>query len=182
MIREPEFRDRYRRTVRILLVEDDPQFADLVQTQLRRMPGVESRLEVCATLAEASERLAGGTFDLIVTDLNLPDSAGPLDAAATNKALGLEVPPDRKAMAGYGSLADVLATLEAALAGRDYLVGDRFSAADVYVGSHIGWGMIFGTIEKRPAFERYFARLGSRPAAIRAREIDEALMPKDQPG
>ena len=108
--------------------------------------------------------------------------AGPLEAAATNKALGFEVPPERRAMAGYGSLADVLATLEAALAGRDYLVGDRFSAADVYVGSHIGWGMIFGTIEKRPAFERYFARLGSRPAAIRAREIDEALMPKDQPG
>jgi glutathione S-transferase len=85
-------------------------------------------------------------------------------------------------MAGYGSLADVVSTLEAALARREYLVGDRFSAADVYVGSHIGWGMIFGTLEKRPAFERYFERLSSRPALIRAREIDEALMPKqDRP-
>ena len=46
-------------------------------------------------------------------------AAGPLEAAATNKALGLEVPPDRKAMAGYGSLADVLSTLEGALSGRD---------------------------------------------------------------
>jgi glutathione S-transferase len=81
-------------------------------------------------------------------------------------------------MAGYGSLADVLSTLESTLSGREYLVGDRFSAADVYVGSHVGWGMIFGTFEKRPAFERYFERLSSRPAAIRAREIDEALMPK----
>jgi glutathione S-transferase len=39
--------------------------------------------------------------------------------------------------------------------------------------------MSFGTLEKRPAFERYFERLSSRPAAIRAAEIDDALMPKD---
>ena len=91
MIREPGFRDRYRRTVRILLVEDDPQFADLVQTQLRRMPGVDSRLEVCGTLAEARARLAGGAFDLVVTDLNLPDSAGPATAEALSRAVELPV-------------------------------------------------------------------------------------------
>jgi glutathione S-transferase len=78
-------------------------------------------------------------------------------------------------MAGYGSLADVMAALEGALEGREYLVGERFSAADVYVGSHIGWGMAFGTLDKRPAFERYFERLAARPAAVRAREIDDAL-------
>jgi glutathione S-transferase len=108
-------------------------------------------------------------------------AAGPLEAAATNKALGLEVPPERKAMAGYGSLADVLATLEAALIDRDYLVGDRFTAADLYVGSHLGWGMAFGTLDRRPAFERYHARLAARPAAIRAREIDDALTAGNQP-
>ena len=102
-------------------------------------------------------------------------AAGPLEAAATNRALGFEVPPERKVMAGYGSLADVVAALEGALDGREYLVGERFSAADVFVGSHIGWGMRFGTIDKRPAFERYFERLAARPAAVRAREIDEAL-------
>jgi glutathione S-transferase len=102
-------------------------------------------------------------------------AAGPLDAAVTNRALGFEVPPDRKVMAGYGSLADVMAALEGALEGREYLVGERFSAADVYVGSHIGWGMAFGTLEKRPAFERYFERLAARPGAVRAREIDDAL-------
>jgi glutathione S-transferase len=101
-------------------------------------------------------------------------AAGPLDAAATNRALGFEVPPERKVMAGYGSLADVMAALEGALEGREYLVGERFSAADVYVGSHIGWGMAFGTLDKRPAFERYFERLAARPAAVRAREIDDA--------
>jgi glutathione S-transferase len=103
-------------------------------------------------------------------------AAGPVEAAASNKALGLEVPADRKGMVGYGSLADVISVLEAALSGQEYLVGDRFTAADVYVGSHIGWGMSFGAIEKRPAFERYFERIGTRPAAVRAREIDDALI------
>ena len=103
-------------------------------------------------------------------------AAGPLAAATCNQAFGLEVPAERKGMAGYGSLADVLAGLEAALAGREYLVGERFTAADVYVGSQVGWGMSFGTIEQRPAFERYFARLSARPAALRARAIDDALV------
>jgi glutathione S-transferase len=79
-------------------------------------------------------------------------------------------------MMGYGSLADVISALETALSGRDYLVGDRFTAADVYVGAHIGWGMSFGTIEKRPAFERYAQRISARAAAVRAREIDDALL------
>jgi glutathione S-transferase len=103
-------------------------------------------------------------------------AAGPLEAAASNKALGLEVPAERKAMVGYGSLADVMSVLEAAVSGRDYLVGDRFSAADAYVGSHIGWGMEFGTVDKRPAFQRYFERISTRPAAVRAWEIDDALV------
>ena len=102
-------------------------------------------------------------------------AAGPLEAATTIRALGAEVPAERKAMVGFGSLADVLSTLEAAVSGREYLVGDRFTAADVYVGSHIGWGMSFSAIERRPAFERYFERISARPAAVRARQIDDAL-------
>jgi glutathione S-transferase len=104
-------------------------------------------------------------------------AAGPLEAAATNKSLGVEVPAERKGMVGYGNLAEVAAVLEAAVADRDYLVGNRFSATDVYVGSHLGWGMQFGTLDKRPAFERYVARLRSRPAALRAAQIDDALLP-----
>jgi glutathione S-transferase len=108
-------------------------------------------------------------------------AAGPLEAAATNKGLGVEVPADRKAMVGYGSLADVMAALEGALAEGPYLLGSRFTAADVYVGSHIGWGMQFGTLEKRPAFERYAERVNARPAAIRARAIDDALVAEQKP-
>ena len=70
--------------------------------------------------------------------------------------------------------------LEAAVTGREYIAGDHFTAADVYVGAQIGWGMMFGMVEKRPAFESYVGRLRTRPAAQRANEIDDALMPKEQ--
>jgi glutathione S-transferase len=108
-------------------------------------------------------------------------AAGPLESASTNGALGFVVPPGREMMAGYGSLAQVVDVLEKALDGRDFIAGDRFSAADVYVGSQIGWGLQFGWLEKRPAFERYYAGIGDRPAAVRARAIDDALMPAPAP-
>ncbi|MBK8176383.1 MAG: glutathione S-transferase family protein [Rhodospirillales bacterium] len=102
--------------------------------------------------------------------------AGPLEAASTNKMLGVTVPEDKRGFVGYGSLDEVLAVIDAALSGRDFLVGDRFSAADVYASAHLGWGMQFGTVERRPRFERYCERHSARPAAIRAREIDDALL------
>ncbi len=104
--------------------------------------------------------------------------AGALEPAIINKALGFEVPLERRRMAGWGCMEDVENALETAIAGKDYLLGDRFSAADVYFGAQIGWGMQFGSLEKRPSFERYVARLQSRPAAIRALEIDNALAPQ----
>jgi len=100
-------------------------------------------------------------------------AAGPVEAAASNKALGFVVPEGRERMMGYGTYADVMNALEGAVSQDDYLVGDQFTAADVYVGSHIGFGLQFGTIEKRPAFERYVARISARPAAIRATKIDD---------
>lgn len=103
-------------------------------------------------------------------------AAGPVEAAVTDKALGLQVPEERRRMVGYGSLAEVLDALEGAVSGREYLAGGRFSAADLYVGSHLMWGMQFGGIERRPAYEAYVARLADRPAALRAREIDDKLV------
>jgi glutathione S-transferase len=107
-------------------------------------------------------------------------AAGPVEAAVMNKALGFELPPGRSKMAGYGSFADVMDTMEHAVAAGGYLAGNRFSAADVVFGSQIGWGLAFGTIEKRPAFQRYWELIGDRPAAIRAREIDDALIAEDK--
>jgi glutathione S-transferase len=103
-------------------------------------------------------------------------AAGPIEAMTTNTALGVEVPAERKVMVGYGCREDVLDALEGAVKGRQYIVGDSFTAADVYVGSHIGWGMSFGSIEKRPEFERYLGGLTARPAYKRAIEIDDGLI------
>ncbi|WP_134499772.1 glutathione S-transferase family protein [Microvirga pakistanensis] len=103
-------------------------------------------------------------------------AAGPVEAAVSNKALGFEIPDERRGMVGYGGMEDVVNALEYAVTQSDYIAGERFSAADVYVGSQIGWGMMFGTLGKRPAFEAYWQRIASRPAAIRAREIDDALV------
>lgn len=108
-------------------------------------------------------------------------AAGPVEAAVTAKSLGLLAPADKKAMAGYGSFEEVIDCLEAAVRDGPYICGEQFTAADVYVGSQIGWGMMFGSIDKRPVFEDYVGRIRSRPAAIRANEIDEASVPRPEP-
>lgn len=103
-------------------------------------------------------------------------AAGPVEAAVTNKALNVEIPDERKRMVGYGSYADVIDALEYAVSQNEFIAGDRFSAADVYFGSQIGWGLMFKTIEPRPALAAYWQRIADRPAAIRAREIDDTLI------
>jgi glutathione S-transferase len=103
-------------------------------------------------------------------------AAGPAEAAVSNKAMGFAVPPERERMMGYGRIGLVMDTLEAAASQSDYLAGNTFTAADLYVGSHLGFGMMFGMIDKRPAFERYWQRLSARPACVRAKELDDALV------
>jgi glutathione S-transferase len=107
--------------------------------------------------------------------------AGPLEAAWTNKAMGFVVPEERERMMGYGRFENVINALEGAVSQSKYVVGDSFTAADVYVGSNIGFGMDFGMIEKRPAFEQYWQRLSARRAAVRAKKIDDALMAQQAP-
>ena len=104
-------------------------------------------------------------------------AAGPVEAAITDRALGVEIPPERIPMVGYGTFEAVLDTLEQAVKGRSFLAGDRFSAADVYVGSQIGFGLQFKSIEARPAFVEYWQRLAERPALPRANAADDAAMP-----
>ena len=100
--------------------------------------------------------------------------AGPLEAAVVNQALGVVVPPDRKGMVGYGSFDDAVAALEGWLAASPFVAGDRFTAADVYVGSQVGWGMMFKTLPQRPAFVAYWDRLKDRPARLRGVAKDQA--------
>jgi len=102
--------------------------------------------------------------------------AGPLEMAVTAKAMGWQVPPERQGMVGFGSHAAVLDVLEQAVSAGPWLCGEQFTAADVYTGSGLLWGLQFGTLEKRAAFVDYAARLQSRPAAQRAQALDDALI------
>ena len=133
---------------------------------------------ICAYLADAfpatglapppGDRLRGPYYRWLFF------GAGPVEAAVTNKALNVVLPPGRERMEGSRIFDSVINMLEIAVSGGEYSAGNRFTAADLYLGSQIGFGMI----DKRPALEQYWARIGARPAAIRAREIDDALMPK----
>ena len=107
-------------------------------------------------------------------------AAGPVEAAVTNRAMGFVVPQDRERMMGYGTFDQTLDTLESAVSGPAWICGDQFTAADVYVGSQIDWGLSFGTIPTRPNFEAYAARLRERPAYKRQKELDGALIAQMQ--
>ena len=107
-------------------------------------------------------------------------AAGPIEAATSNKMMGVDT-TGRETQMGYGSLARVLDVMEKAVDIEGYLAGPEFSAADVYMGAQIGWGMQFGSVERRPAFERYWPRLEARPAWLKAKAIDDALTPAPKP-
>lgn len=105
-------------------------------------------------------------------------AAGPLEAAVTNRMLGVTIPEDKQAFSGYGNFDTVMGTLAKAVSETPYIAGDSFSAADVYLGSHIGWGIQFDTIPARQEFTDYFSRISDRPARLRANDMDEALVSK----
>ncbi len=77
---------------------------------------------------------------------------------------------------GYGSYTRVLDTLSAHLRGRTHVAGERFSAADLYLASHLNWGMMTGAIEKRGEFLAYRDAHINRPAALRAQARTRELM------
>jgi len=104
--------------------------------------------------------------------------AGPVEAATMNQALGFTTDdPKQQGMLGYGSLERVVDALVGAVAVGPYLAGDAFSAADVYVGAQIGWGLEFGTLARRRELVEYAERVRDRDAYRRARALDDALMP-----
>jgi glutathione S-transferase len=106
-------------------------------------------------------------------------AAGPMEAAITDfKIFGVEPDVEKQVMAGYGSYAAVLDNLSTWFKANPYVAGARFTAADVYVGAQINWGISFGTLEKRAEFVDYAARVAGRDAFRRATELDEALVEK----
>jgi len=94
---------------------------------------------------------------------------GCIDSALIDRMLS-RPPVEKPTALGYGNYDDVVRALEAALSPGPYLLGNRFSAADVYVGSQLGFGLMTKSLEPRPIFQNYVGLLSQRPAYKRLTE------------
>lgn len=103
-------------------------------------------------------------------------AAGPLEQAVVARAMGWEVPEGKSGMAGFGSYELAVNCLDDALSGRDFICGNRFTMADVYVGSQVDWGLMFGSLPQRDSFEAYAERLRARHAYKASKAIDMELI------
>ena len=107
-------------------------------------------------------------------------AAGPVEQAVTNHFAKWEPAPDHVRMFGYGNFEAVVSVLDDLLNSRDYVCGDRFTAADVYFGSQIMFPLQFGMLPERDSFLKYRDRLQVRNAYKRANEIDEKIIAETQ--
>ena len=110
------------RKIKILLVEDNPIDASLLQNSMQKSGGGRFDLEVAGSLAEALACLGRGQTDLVLTDLNLPDSNG-LDTFKAVKAAARDVP-----VIVLSGVDDETTAVNAVHSGaEDYLVKDRLT-------------------------------------------------------
>ena len=107
-------------------------------------------------------------------------TSGPVEAAFSNKAAGWEPSAEKQRMFGYGNYDLAIGTLEKALAGKTYIAGDRFTAADLFVGANVNFMLAFNLLEPRPVFTDYAARMTDRDAYRRAKDIDGKLIAEAQ--
>ena len=138
---------------------------------------------ICAYLADVFPEAGLGPRDEEKADYYrwLFFAAGPLEAAVSNQAMGWQVPPERERMFGYGNFDRAIAAMDELLSQHDYVCGDRFTAADVYVGSQIMFPLQFKMLPEKDNFLRYRDRLSARPAYHRANEIDERIIAESHP-
>ena len=103
-------------------------------------------------------------------------AAGPLELALSFRMLKFKVTAEHEKSLGCGNPQATLDVLAQIVSSNRYICGERFTAADVYVGSHISFGTRFGIFEERPEFTAYLERVLNRPAKLKADEIDNLLM------
>jgi glutathione S-transferase len=99
---------------------------------------------------------------------------GVLEGAVVDRAYPRKEAPPR-AMLGYGDFDTAMDVLAHAVTPGPFLMGDKFTAADVVIGANVRWGMIFKMVPERKEFADYVARFVGRPAAKRAQAKDEEL-------
>jgi glutathione S-transferase len=95
-------------------------------------------------------------------------AASCVEYAALDKSMNRD--PGVASRIGYGSYEDTLGAIERAIEPGPWVLGDKFSAADVYLGAQLQWGMMTKSIEARPAFAEYVGRIAQRPAFGRYQE------------
>jgi glutathione S-transferase len=87
-------------------------------------------------------------------------------------------PADRPTALGYGNYDDVLNAIEKALTPGPYILGDHFSAVDVYIASQLGFGLMMKSLDPRPIFQSYVGRMSQRPAYQRFTAQSDQLAAK----
>ena len=80
-------------------------------------------------------------------------------------------------MLGYGDFDITMNVVAEAVEKGPWILGEKFTAADVVIGSNVRWGMMFKLVPERKSFVDYAARIAARPAAQRAEAKDKALQP-----
>jgi glutathione S-transferase len=83
--------------------------------------------------------------------------------------------PAQRSSSPYGDYDTMLGALTQQLRKGPYLLGERFSAADVLWASALGWTTAFKLVPELPEIAAYMQRVNSRPAMMRAKALDEAL-------
>jgi glutathione S-transferase len=107
-------------------------------------------------------------------------TSGPIEAAFSNKAAGWEPTPEKQRMFGYGNYDLAINTLEGMLKDRSFIAGDRFTAADLFVGANVNFMLAFNLLEPKPVFVDYARRMTDRDAYRRATEIDANALAETQ--
>lgn len=105
-------------------------------------------------------------------------AAGPIEACTSIATLGVKHDPEFERMLGYGNAELMLSVVTSWLHAHRYATGGRFTAADVYLSSHLGWGMQMNTITPNATIQEYVERTQSRPAHRRANALDDQLLPR----
>ena len=96
------------------------------------------------------------------------------EPALTEKMMRKDAPELPKGTIGWGSYDDVIDTLERALAPGPYLLGEKFTAADVYIGAQLSWAGSFDAprIKQSQVIQDYVARMRDREAFKRSQESE----------
>ncbi|MBS0268331.1 MAG: glutathione S-transferase family protein [Proteobacteria bacterium] len=87
-----------------------------------------------------------------------------------------KIEPSMTSAMSYGTYDDTVNALTGAVGNGPFILGDRFSAADVVVGGAVRWMTLFKLLPEKPEFTSYIERLTSRPAFKSAMAKDEELV------